>query len=414
MKITLALLFGCCFASSVLAQSTSVAGVKNVWVEVVAGGAEVRAIVEAGAACPVAKVDGRKLPLMKREESAKNEGGFLPLCEAALPAKAKRLVVADQSLTLPKQDVKRILVIGDTGCRQIGVEKQDCAKDWPFHAIADAAARKHPDLVIHVGDYYYRELCAEGVKHCENWGNWNADFFAPAQKLLTTAPWVFARGNHETCSRAAEGWFRYLDAADTPVRCPKAKATEFLVQLQNLNIAVLDTGDMPDIWPADRKLQAFAESLKALNPPAGQQEWIVTHKPPFVDGFMNGAPKNEVEHDPSIPDLDLILAGHLHLFGSVTYPTGRPAQLIVGDSGTRLMVNATKAESKTLVEGEKQIDGQKADFAFKGQFGYFLMERATASSKHWKGTLHAIDDSLIATCDLEGKSIHCVSSSSQQ
>jgi len=29
--------------------------------------------------------------------------------------------------------------------------------------------------------------------------------------LLTQAPWVFARGNHESCARSGQGWFRFID-----------------------------------------------------------------------------------------------------------------------------------------------------------------------------------------------------------
>src|SRR5207248_1172239 len=41
---------------------------------------------------------------------------------------------------------------------------------------------------------------------------WEADLFAPARPLLAAAPWVFVRGNHESCFRAGQGWFRFLDA----------------------------------------------------------------------------------------------------------------------------------------------------------------------------------------------------------
>ncbi|MFX8848454.1 hypothetical protein ABTM68_19140, partial [Acinetobacter baumannii] len=35
--------------------------------------------------------------------------------------------------------------------------------------------------------------------------------FAPAKPLLEAAPWIVARGNHETCSRGGQGWWRLLD-----------------------------------------------------------------------------------------------------------------------------------------------------------------------------------------------------------
>jgi hypothetical protein len=39
----------------------------------------------------------------------------------------------------------------------------------------------------------------------DNWDAWNADFFTPAAQLLTAAPWVFSRGNHEDCGRSWRG-----------------------------------------------------------------------------------------------------------------------------------------------------------------------------------------------------------------
>ena len=40
---------------------------------------------------------------------------------------------------------------------------------------------------------------------------WQADFFQPARRLLASAPWIVVRGNHESCNRAGQGWWRFLD-----------------------------------------------------------------------------------------------------------------------------------------------------------------------------------------------------------
>src|SRR5581483_11407608 len=84
------------------------------------------------------------------------------VCEARVPERTARLSVGDVALpTLPPSSatINRIVVIGDTGCRLARFAVQDCdnPRAWPFAAIARAAALKRPDLVIHVGDYYYRE-----------------------------------------------------------------------------------------------------------------------------------------------------------------------------------------------------------------------------------------------------------------
>ncbi len=118
---------------------------------------------------------------------------------------------------MPVLHPQRILVLGDTGCRIKGASLQACndPAQWPFPQLAAAAASLKPDLVIHVGDYLYREsACPAGNQGCagspwgDNWTTWQADFFTPAAPLLAAAPIVLARGNHEDCKRAGPGWTR--------------------------------------------------------------------------------------------------------------------------------------------------------------------------------------------------------------
>src|SRR5438309_1335623 len=82
--------------------------------------------------------------------------------------------------------------------RRKGTSVQDCndPMSWPFATIARLAAAKHPDLVIHVGDYHYREspcpadrLGCAGSPHGDNWAVWQKDLFDPAAPLLAAAPW---------------------------------------------------------------------------------------------------------------------------------------------------------------------------------------------------------------------------------
>jgi phosphodiesterase/alkaline phosphatase D-like protein len=78
-------------------------------------------------------------------------------------------------------------VIGDTGCRLKLADNyfQSCSdsEKWAFRSMVEAAAKTKPDLVIHVGDYHYREnACPEGNKDCAGspwgygWDTWKADF----------------------------------------------------------------------------------------------------------------------------------------------------------------------------------------------------------------------------------------------
>ncbi len=149
-------------------------------------------------------------------------------CEYPLPAGATSAVVAGQSLPLPKANPTKIVVIGDTGCRlQNGNGTQSCNDPnpnstdtpYPFAAVAALAAAQNPDLVLHVGDYAYRDNpCPAGLGfNCGGspwgfgWDTWQADLFTPGAPLLAAAPWIMTRGNHEQCNRAGQGWYRFLD-----------------------------------------------------------------------------------------------------------------------------------------------------------------------------------------------------------
>ncbi len=151
-------------------------------------------------------------------------------CEYPLPSSTTSAVVAGQSLPLPKANPTKIVVIGDTGCRlQNGNGTQSCNDPnpnstdtpYPFAAVAALAAAQNPDLVLHVGDYAYRDNpCPAGLGfNCGGspwgfgWDTWEADLFAPGAPLLAAAPWIMTRGNHEQCNRAGQGWYRFLDTS---------------------------------------------------------------------------------------------------------------------------------------------------------------------------------------------------------
>src|SRR5260370_551248 len=115
-------------------------------------------------------------------------------CEVAVPQGAVAATLDGRVLPLARSNPQRILVFGDTGCRLARDEVQDCDTAWPFPKIAAAAATARPDLVIHVGDYHYRETpCAERrgcVRGPSGYGfdAWYADFFEPAAPLFAVAP----------------------------------------------------------------------------------------------------------------------------------------------------------------------------------------------------------------------------------
>ena len=163
-------------------------------------------------------------------------------CEAVVPAGHKVVTVDGVDLKLPVAKPKRILVMADTGCRlngaliSDGANQQNCHSPaaFPLSYLAPYEASFKPDVVLQVGDWFYRDTNCTGTNvsgtgtepfagcntptsaNYEVWGDtfdsWNADVFFPLQPLLAAAPFVMARGNHESCGRGARGWYALLDA----------------------------------------------------------------------------------------------------------------------------------------------------------------------------------------------------------
>ncbi len=156
----------------------------------------------------------------------RSRGGFTPAGPPTKPETTRQrtgtgnrhgasLLRADgRPLPLARRRIDRIVVIRDTGYRLKAADNacQACRDPaaFAFAKVAAQAGAWKPDMVIHVGDYHYREnpcpadkqaLCG-GSLWGYGWDVWNADFFGPGAPLLTTAPLVLARCNHENCNRA--------------------------------------------------------------------------------------------------------------------------------------------------------------------------------------------------------------------
>lgn len=385
------------------------------WVELGADGAlSVRAATPPGSACPTVSADGAAVAAVPRGAP---DGAFpVQICEARVPAATARLNLEGVALPTVPAPVRRIAVIGDTGCRLAGRAVQDCRDPaaWPFPGIAKAAAARRPDLVIHLGDYYYREKpcpaghagCA-GSPHGDSWQTWRADLFDPAAPLFAAAPWVVVRGNHELCRRGGPGWFRLLDpypAALAQADC--ADRTEpYVVSAGGLDLLLFDSADADDFLSLPDKVAAYAGQLTPLLAKAPPHAWLLTHRPVWAmaQGDLSGLVTNQTEqaairgHVPAA--LDLVLSGHLHDFISYEFGPERPAQLIVGTGGDTLL-----ALGRAPIVGA-EIDGMVVRNGFAAErFSYFIMERTATG---WDGTLYAPDDAVIARCTLGGRDIDC-------
>jgi hypothetical protein len=391
---------------------------QRAWVEMTRGGPQIR-VETADSHCPAVVIDGRAQEMQVR---APADRAFpMTVCQLDVPPAAREAVLAGQRLPLPKGPPQRILIFGDTGCRLKGQLVQDCnnPKAWPFAQVVRHAAARKPDLVIHVGDYYYRETpCPDGDKGCagspfgDKWVTWRAEFFDPARPLLNAAPWVFVRGNHESCARGGRGWFRQLDAGARPLTCP-ATSAPFAVDIGGLNLYLLDSADADDRGATPQGVANVGAQLDAFGPALAREPgWIVTHRPilalapvtriwPFdpVEAALNATEQAAVRGR-DLSAVQMIVSGHVHHFAAYDFLDQRPSQLVAGTGGDV----GEDADLAAIRQGKVKIDGAAAQRMTFDRFGYLLLDRA---GPDWVGAFWDLKDRVVAACRLHARRLSC-------
>ncbi|HQT25142.1 MAG TPA: metallophosphoesterase, partial [Burkholderiales bacterium] len=269
--------------------------------------------------------------------------------------------------------------------------------------IIEAAARFKPDLVIHVGDYLYRESpCPEGNKGCAGspygygFDAWQADFFSPAEKLLAAVPWVFVRGNHEACFRAGKGWFRYLfpgpyrTCADytQPYSVPISRDTQLIVFDSS---AGASDGRYPAEFETVEKLAAAHPHNFFLShhPILGFSEWHDKLYPGNV--ALQSAMKNFPE------GTDAAFHGHVHLYEALDFESAYPATFVNGNSGTA----PDEALPQKLPEGAEPFPGAIVKSLYStANFGFMTLEKMHDG---WLVTERDVYGKSVWSCRLRGR-----------
>ncbi len=413
-------------------------------------------------ACPTLRIDGADVSMGVRAkpetvaqrttrsapEDSKPSDFPVLVCESILPSHPGSVMLGDRSLPLPKDVPNRIIVVGDTGCR---MKKSDNAFQpcndpvkWPWKAVADRAAKFNPDLVIHTGDIHYREnACPEGLADCAGspWGYgfdaFDEDLFKPAARLLASAPWIFVRGNHESCDRAGQGWWRFLDPHP-------------LQPGQDCNLAANDSkGDFSDPYAvsiaADTQLIVFDSSKTGTKILSESDPVFVTYKaqvdkasaiaakvphsifmnhhpilglaPNIKPGKESYYPGNEGMQSvmekawPKLlfpPNVNALFSGHIHVFQMTSFSTPHPTQFISGNAGS--WVDEPNFES--LPQGASTYGPAVIDqFTTTNQYGFMTMERVwdknTQTGADWVMREWDVDGRLLTTCLLSGSKGKC-------
>jgi hypothetical protein len=394
------------------------------WVQLGADSAvSARAITDD--ACPSIVFDGTAVAMTVRSEPKQSFSGAktgpFPVrgCEAAVPPGTVAAVLDGKPLPLPRPNPQRIVMFGDTGCRlKTGDPTQACndTNAWPYLKVAAMAAAARPDLVIHVGDYEYRESpCPAGNAGCANspygygWDAWNADFFEPSAPLFAAAPWVMVRGNHEDCDRAGEGWFRFLDPSPMEAAC-RDMTGDYVVRLGDFGLLVVDSAKVKDTAGEDSdQVPVVRRQLLEVLAKIPGNTWLVTHKP--VNSMLAkpgdrelNIVSNKVLQAGLGADMPagvrMYVAGHIHFFQAVDFGGARPAQLVVGTGGDNLEGKPTASVAGADINGRKALSA----VTYSG-FGYTVWDRQGADI--WSGTLFDVDGKVITRCRLADRSLSC-------
>jgi hypothetical protein len=416
------------------------------------GGAASARVVTEDDRCPSIAIDDRPpvemtlragkadIPPRKGEQEETKESRFPVLvCEHPLPKGARRARVDGVKLAVPVPSPKRIVFIGDTGCRMKASEDawQDCGNKavWPFADVSRAAAKLGPDLVVHVGDVHYRESrCPGGTAGCVDgpWGYgydaWEADLFTPAESLLRAAPWVVVRGNHESCSRAGLGWFRFLDPGgyspessceDREMDLIGDFTAPYAVPLPNrTQLLVFDSSRTPNKRYASENdmFAKYREELQQVDELAAKapHSIFLSHHP--ILGFQSGKGGKALPGNGAMqhvmgtlhPDrlfprgVDLAIHGHVHLFESLTFASDHPSTFVTGNAGS---LTAEALPQRGLPDVPPAPGAVVSEFSTREGFGFLLMERV---GSRWRFTEYDANGTALIRCGLHTDKLHCV------
>ncbi len=390
------------------------------WVQYTSGGIEARAAVE-GAGCPVATIDGAAATMTMRASPGDNYP--VAICVAPIPPGAKSVAIADHPLALPKAHPNRIVIVGDTGCRLKGQQIQACndMSEWPFRLGADMVSDFKPDLVLHVGDFHYRETacplgnygCA-GAPYGDTWDVWKADFFSPGETLLNAAPWIFVRGNHEECERGGKGWARALDPypfdASSGVSGCLGPARPFNVNIGELTIEVMDVSTA-DEQVNEAQASWFRDQFAAAKDIAGPV-WQAFHRPIWaIDAPAESRHRGDnrtlaaAARDSTPGNVQAFISGHHHTFEAMSYVQDLPLQIVSGHGGDDLSPFAPRIVVGNEVNGVTV----KAGIARPRVFGFSMIERAPDDDSGLEWTLTGYDTHgrPIGRCRLHGRALDC-------
>lgn len=426
-------------------------------------GLVVRTVIPSGARCPDLDVRtihrGRDhvqaVPMSERRAPATTAPAFssIAVCSAHLPVGAVEAAVGGR--TVPARmpsTVDRLAIFADSGCRIVTSLAQDCAdpQSWPLSIISESIAQERPDAVLFAGDFFYREAaCPEdeqaecgsspppvaGLPFTDSAYGWIADVLLPMTPMLSTAPLIVTRGNHEACYRGGNGYFLMFDPRDGTegtcapisgagglVAAPTIPTPTYAIDLtiapgRTLRLAIVDSAGGSDTQVtsfAAEQRPAYQRAAQLTSRAKGRESWLVTHRPLY--GYVTSTfAQPGVPFDPwtsadqaaaavgLLGTYDMVLSSHIHIAQSVQLP-GLPGQLVLGNGGT-LLDPAVGYALPTTAPGAGYPAPSWAWVA--PRFGYALAT-PNAMAGSWRISMRGPAGAQFARCGLKDASLYCV------
>lgn len=241
------------------------------------------------------------------------------------------------------------------------------------------------------------------------------------------------RGNHESCKRAGQGWWRLIDPRPllSDRNCNEAVNDDigdysdpYPVPLgRDAQLIVLDTSNTAGepILDDDIRAEKYRDLYRKLDILSQQASYNigVNHQPILgftarqnAKGKISVLPGNRglqsvfSSINPLLlpPRVNAMLSGHVHLWQEVSFSSPHPTQFIAGFSGTMEDVIPLPDE---LPDGATPAPGAVVEHvsSWVNGFGFMTMERVGADIwevKVWDTAGHQVNN-----CSIEGKKSNC-------
>lgn len=411
---------------------------------------------------PLYYFGGKRVPVLN------DPSKFVVVGDTGLRSKPTNLgfgLCADGPLLYGVHQCMKNITKDDIDSSQFEGHFQDLS-DWPLKTLMNRAIEEAPDILIHMGDFIYRQgpcpypnnnnASCSGINlprrynfsgtNDENrimnfipgsWGDtfwtWWADFLYPSLEALSSVPWIALRGNHESCSRAGNGWFLLMspdpypldavggsycleyteprqisfqheqfliidDSAITPKDrgfdglqfikgdCPNEMGSDLPPpEIMNRFLATNPQQECEHVYSQLETFTRYFEQIREMSSKSDTTNFYLGHRPIFGIACndtkllsMDWTLQCSLACD-TLQGISALFSGHMHWRESISFSNNLlPPQIIVGHGGTDLVENYII---------DRSLDGLSLEVGRNSQISVTIEEGDPDSSAYGYGVL---------------------------